>query len=92
MGQKLSKAAARNPLLDGIKRFLGLIVRKMISSTTSFSRIFHGGISVFLKSFRIIGLSQGSLKRESFVILDEIEEGTDVGIAGMLGKLFIAFR
>ena len=45
-----------------------------------------------LEKFPHHRLSQGSLKRESFVILVEIEEGADVGIAGMLGKLFIAFR
>lgn len=33
----------------------------------------------------------GVLKGGIVIILDEIEEGTEVGIAGMLGELFVAF-
>jgi hypothetical protein len=46
----------------------------MISSTTSFSRIFQGGISVFLKSFRIIGLAQGFWREESLLLLMKLKK------------------
>jgi hypothetical protein len=32
------------------------------------------------------------LKGGIVIILDEIEKGAEVGIAGMLGELFVAFR
>ena len=32
------------------------------------------------------------LKEGIVIILDEIEKGAEVGIAGMLGELFVAFR
>ena len=34
----------------------------------------------------------GVLKGGIVVILDEIEEGAEVGVARMLGELFVAFR
>ena len=47
---------------------------------------------MFLKSFRIMGLVAGVLEGGIVIVLDEIEEGAEVGIAGVFGELFIAFR
>jgi hypothetical protein len=45
-----------------------------------------------LKEFPHHWVIAGVLKGGFVIILDEIEEGAEVGIAGMLGELFVAFR
>ena len=45
-----------------------------------------------LEEFPHYGVIAGVLKRRIVIILDEIEEGAEVGIAGVLGELSIPFR
>ena len=46
---------------------------------------------MFLKRFSHHLVSAGVLKGGIVIALDEIEEGAEVGIAGVLGELFVSF-